>query len=278
MRDSPTAAKELTCGSRRPIAELDSSSTALLGTLPSNEVTPISLELVDKVLVVARSQSEDTRWLDQDLLEWQKAIYTVDDPNATLRPVKNKGREANVYLTYIIDNYSNLPSLMVFIHGHRKHKHGTRDTRTDDHIPNTEEDDIRFEGFDYDNLEAIKTLKLAHVRQKGYANLRCKTSPGCPDEIQPFRPEMERDWRWRPQEAKMAGAWKALFGNTTDVPRIIATPCCAQFAVTKEQVLKRKREGYERYLQWLHETPIDDYTSGRVFEFLWHIFFGRDAV
>lgn len=172
----------------------------------------------------------------------------------------NKGHEANVYLTYIIDNYSNLPSTMVFLHGHQKHRHGTRD----------------FEGIDYDNLEMIRSFKVELVQRTGYANLRCLVSPGCPSEIQPFRPDSERD-PLRPQENAMASAWAELFGND-DVPRIIATPCCAQFAVSREQVLKRPKQEYERFLNWLHNTPLDDFTSGRVFEYLWHIIFGKDPV
>ena len=31
----------------------------------------------------------------------------------------NKGREPVVYLCYIVDHYSNLPSLIAFVHGHR---------------------------------------------------------------------------------------------------------------------------------------------------------------
>jgi hypothetical protein len=205
-------------------------------------------------------------------------MYTVDDPNASLHTAKNKGHEANVYLTYIIENYANLPSIMVFIHGHRKHRHGTRDTESTSPIIRREDDNAQFERMDYDNLKTIKALNLEYTRSKGYANLRCMTSPGCPAEIQPFRPDAERDWKWRPQEAEMAGAWKELFGNVTEVPRIIATPCCAQFAVSKEQVLKRKKEEYERYLRWLYGTPLNDFTSGRIFEYLWHIIFGMDAV
>jgi hypothetical protein len=195
---------------------------------------------------------------------WQKAVYTVDDPNASLTTSKNKGHEASVYLTYIIDNYFDLPPVMVFIHSHQKHKHGTRDTQ--------------FEGIDYDNTETLKFLNLEFVQAVGYTNLRCMQKPGCPAEIQPFRPDEERD-PLRPQEAAMANAWKELFEvNTDGVPHVIAAPCCAQFAVSKDQVLKRGKEEYERYLTWLYNTPLDDFTSGRIFEYLWHVIFGMSAV
>jgi len=75
----------------------------------------------------------------------------------------------------------------------------------------------------------------------------------------------------------MPDAWRALFGND-HVPTVIATPCCAQFAVSREQVLKRSKEEYERFLKWLLDTPLDDFTSGRVFEYLWHVIFGKEPV
>ncbi|ORX94325.1 hypothetical protein BCR34DRAFT_225680 [Clohesyomyces aquaticus] len=139
---------------------------------------------------------------------------------------------------------------MVFIHGHQKHKHGTR----------------AFEGIDYDNVEAIKALKIDFVQKAGYANLRCMSKPGCPAEIQPFRPDEERD-PLRPQENAMATAWSELFGNN-NVPQVIATPCCAQFAVSRATVLQRSQQEYESFLDWIYNTPLDNFTSGRIFEYL----------
>jgi len=78
----------------------------------------------------------------------------------------------------------------------------------------------------------------------------------------------------------MPSAWTFLFPNTT-VPHIIAAPCCAQFAASKCQILSRGKEDYERYLDWLYSdasADLDDATSGRVFEYLWHVIFGREVV
>lgn len=183
----------------------------------------------------------------------------MNDVNAPLHTTTNKGREANVYLTYIVDNYPNLPSNMVFLHSHQTHDHGSK----------------RDEGsVDFDNVAAVKALKLDFVQKNGYVNLRCIHGPGCPAEIQPFRNTSDP---LRPQEKAMAGAWKELFGND-DVPTVIASTCCAQFAVSREQVLKRPKSDYERFLRWILETPLNDFTSGRVFEYLWHVIFGKGPV
>lgn len=63
-----------------------------------------------------------------------------------------------------------------------------------------------------------------------------------------------------------------------DVPQVIATQCCAQFAVSRYQVLKRDRVEYMRFATWLMDTSYNDFTSGRVFEYLWHVIFGREPV
>ncbi|KAF2801667.1 uncharacterized protein BDZ99DRAFT_402837, partial [Mytilinidion resinicola] len=214
----------------------------------------------DKILVVARLKWEDTNWVHENFPDWKTAVYTVNDQEAELHTSTNKGREANAYLTYIVDNYSQLPSIMVFLHSHRNHDHGSRDVG-----------DLNF-----DNVASVKALNIDFVHQTGYVNLRCIQSPGCPAEIQPFRPADELS-DLRPQERAMVSAWNELFGNF-DVPKIIASPCCAQFSVSRDQVLKRSKDEYQRYLKWLLDTPLNDATSGRIFEYLWHIIFGREPV
>ena len=69
-----------------------------------------------------------------------------------------------------------------------------------------------------------------------------------------------------------------MFGVDVDVPHTVGAACCAQFAVSREQVLKRSKAEYELFHKWLMNTPASDAASGRVFEYLWHIIFGRDAV
>ena len=54
--------------------------------------------------------------------------------------------------------------------------------------------------------------------------------------------------------------------------------CCAQFVVTGETVRGRSREEYVRFRQYLIDTELDDYFSGRVFERSWHVVFGKRPV
>lgn len=224
--------------------------------------------LPDRIVVMAKLPADDIDWVHTDLPDWQSAIYEIDtetphnestlDPltNSTLRRLRNKGREANAYLAYIIQNYHNLPSTIAFIHPHRDGYPAAWHTDNDAHS----------------NALSLQTLNIDFIQRNGYANLRCIHDPGCPDEVVPFRDPPEK-----PHEAAMPRAWLDLFGST-DVPGVLATPCCAQFAVSSAQVRKRPLDAYIRYYKWLMETPLEDFISGRVFEYLWHVLFGQEPV
>lgn len=102
-------------------------------TTSSNQHT----SLVKTKAVVTSVQKEDETtadWLAEFLPDWQAVVYvtdrTSDDPAPSNKslisphhlPV-NKGREASVYLTYIIQHYHSLPDYVVFIHGKRYQIH-----------------------------------------------------------------------------------------------------------------------------------------------------------
>jgi hypothetical protein len=236
----------------------------------STAVATPSSSLPDRIVVMAKVSTEDTRWVHTDLPDWQSAIYDIDtetphnsstlDPltNSTLRTLRNKGKEANAYLAYLVQNYNNLPSTIAFVHPHKDGYPTAWHTDNDQHS----------------NVVSLQSLNIDFVQSNGYANLRCIQDPGCPHEVMPFRNPPEHH---RTTEAAMPGVWQELFNNT-NVPHILATPCCAQFAVSSKQVQKRPLEEYKKYYTWLMETPLDDETSGRAFEYLWHILFGQDPV
>ncbi|KAL4977676.1 hypothetical protein BDW66DRAFT_158761 [Aspergillus desertorum] len=249
-------------GSRPDPAELASWksrwSTAESGVAPQNyDSTPIIVPN-DRIIVMAKLAAEDTNWVSADLTDWRNYIYVVDDPNAPRHTPKNKGREALAYLQYIVEHYDDLPSTMVFIHSHRDGWPGAWHTDT----------------MDYSNVESVRSLQIDFVQRNGYANLRCQETPGCPDEIRPFRDPPRPG---KIAEKYYADAWKALFGNT-DVPEIVAAPCCSQFAVSRDQVLKRPLSDYQRYYNWVLTNDLPDDITSRIMEYTWHIIFGQDAV
>lgn len=240
-------------------------------TLTQDAAVPASSPLLpDRVVVMARTSKDDTRWVHEELQDWQSALYDIDietphnqstlDPltNNTLRTLRNKGREANAYLAYIVQHYDNLPSTIAFLHPHRDGYPGAWHTDNDEHS----------------NVVSLRSLNTDFIQSNGYANLRCINDPGCPQEVMSFRNPPEAH---RVAEAAMPSTWLALFNNT-DVPQILATPCCAQFAVSSKQVRERSLNEYKKYYRWLMETPLPDDTSGRVLEYLWHVVFGQEPV
>lgn len=147
---------------------------------------------------------------------------------------------------------------MVFLHSHRDGYPVAWHTELETHS----------------NVDTVQLLKTDFVQKTGYTNMRCNPIPGCPDEIQPFRSPRDEA---RTSEIVFPEAWHAFFNNT-NIPEVIAAPCCSQFAVSRDQVWKRPLEDYQRYQQWLMETELPDDVSGRIMEYMWHIIFGKDPI
>jgi hypothetical protein len=221
----------------------------------------IPIKAGDQIIVTGRTQREDTDWIPRLLPEWQHVIYEVDNATSPMSLTVNKGREANVYLTYIIDHYHKLPSTIAFIHPHENGSVGAWHT---DAVENS-------------NVHSLRALNVEFVQKNGYANMRCNPEPGCPSQVigiteRPLPAELNRE-----VQDGYHKAWPLVFNNH-DVPPIVATPCCAQFAVSREQVLKRSQAEYVRMRHFLMITENDDDGSGRIFEYMWHIIFGQDPV
>ncbi|KAF3902997.1 hypothetical protein ABW20_dc0107222 [Dactylellina cionopaga] len=204
-------------------------------------------------IVVAALKRDDVSWIDKYLPEWRPQVYIADAAlyfdKISLTVSQNKGREANVYLTYIIDNYYKLPEYAVFIHSLRYQWHN--------------EDPM------YDGVPPIRNLRLSYLSEVGFLPLRCTWALGCPAELRPTNPHSTRtDDRSRTEET-YAEAFEILFPNMT-IPDAVGTPCGGQFAVTRSKIHERPLEDYERYRQWLMDTELPDNISGRILEYSWH--------
>ncbi|WPH03267.1 Hypothetical protein R9X50_00614400 [Acrodontium crateriforme] len=214
----------------------------------------------DVVLVVASQREDNTTWLQSAFPDWEKVVFVTDDENAANSVPANRGREAMVYLTFIIEHYDNLPRVAIFHHASEYQWHN---------------DDPLFDG-----RRVLSRLQIPYVEQKGYVNLRCAWTLGCPAEIRPFD---ESDLNAVPTSPDARAGWfyKAAFEELfpeIPMPQVVGVSCCAQFAVTAERIRKRPRADYERYRRWLLETPLADSLSGRILEYSWHIMFGEEAV
>ena len=139
----------------------------------------------------------------------------------------------------------------------------------------------------------MRSLQLDFVVQNGYVNLRCNLNPGCTKDYKRLKSHVNGE------------VWEEIFNGTTTIPENemsqnqtaeeptssrqdrentkymnvgIASACCAQFAVSRDQVLSRPLEDYVKIRQWLIDTDRDDAHSGRVMEYLWHVIFGKNLV
>ena len=206
-------------------------------------------------LIVAKVKDEDTEWMDKELPDQPKAIYVADDPTAPLHPPKNKGHEVMIYLSWIIDNYNDLPDVAIFMHAHQRTWHN---------------DDI----MGNDALNLVRRLSRQRVWREGFVNMRCSWNPGCPDWMHPSETETNE---YKQEEALLAKSWSELF-PLDEVPQILAQPCCAQFALSRERIQAKPHAQYLWYREWLFSTKIHDNLSGRIWEYVWQFVFTGENV
>lgn len=190
-----------------------------------------------------------TSWLASVPPTWSIHLYNTDH-----LPVP-KGNEAMPYLTYIIDNYHSLPPLIFFRHSHPTSWHQS--------LP---------------SLSEVALLRTAYVRAAGFASPRCL--PGCENVIPVAEYAVDFALFDRVgRDVQLASLFGGFVNRTAGekVPGRIAAPCCAQFAVGRERILRREREWWVRLREWLVETPLGDLESGRLLEYTWHFWMGEAA-
>ncbi|KAJ5301728.1 hypothetical protein N7508_006591 [Penicillium antarcticum] len=138
-------------------------------------------------------------------------IYSTDKkPELDLHLAHSRrGREVSAYLSYVIDYYDNLPLSSIFIHADEKQRHN----------------DL----FGPKTSVILENLRHEAIEVKGYLNLRCMHTPGCPSHVAPNNPTKE-DIKADDARAHFAQIYRELFGMNVVVPDLIGAPCCAQFA------------------------------------------------
>jgi hypothetical protein len=154
----------------------------------------------------------------------------------------NKGNEASAYLQYIIDNYENLSENIVFVHGHEKSWH---------HM-----DSI---------INIINSLQITD-----YANLNKYGTQSI------FENAVQSSWLNTVDD--FMDSANIAFENP---PFILSLDynSCAQFIVSRKNILSRSKEFYIRGLKYIIETHKSNKHNGGVFEYYWRwIFLHNDAI
>lgn len=203
-------------------------------------------------LVVSSTSSEHTEWIASHFPNITSAIYVVDstEPHSSFRTPMNKGNEAMVYLTYIIDNYNQLPDVAIFIHAHLQSKH------TDNLLGNS-------------IVETVQRLRISKVRRDGYFNLRCNWMPGgCPLYLNLYDPTLSA-LNGSTQAQVLKKAWSELFSVVAEMPEWVGQPYGGQFAASRDAIRRIPLQGWIKWREWLISTNLTDYDSGRVWEYTW---------
>ncbi|CAF3835030.1 unnamed protein product [Adineta steineri] len=214
-------------------------------TRNSSNQTDIRSQLT-RIIVVSH-YNEDINWLDLFIGDKiPHIVYTrSSDPLIRHGLLVNKGREAVVYLRYIVDFYSNLPSSIAFIHGHRTSWH------------QKDPDDV---------VVALRALKW---NKYSYMPL---TSTTTTSRFQQRASEM--------QAAVNYELWRDVLQKELGPPPLngIRTHCCASFVVRKEAILKHPKEFYLKIMNYINASPRSDQLTGRTLEYTWHMIFGQPAI
>ncbi|KAL8694410.1 MAG: hypothetical protein Q9218_000902 [Villophora microphyllina] len=208
-----------------------------------------------RVMVIPRMQEDDISWIVKELPDLDVAVYVANNPRALMHPPRNKGHEVMIYLSYLIDNYERLPDIVLFMHSHRWTHHNNN-----------------LLGFDASQM--IRALNGAHVMRQGYVNMRCQWSPGCPEWLRPISLQESLS---RQEETVLERCWKELF-PFDQLPAFLAQPCCAQFALSKDQIRSIPQSRYVFYRDWILRTPLSDYISGRIWEYSWQFLFSGKSI
>lgn len=237
-------------------------------------------------LVVSRVAADgDPAWLKSLEKLYHLCVYTVDypidDKSYHLQVPANRGHEAMAFLTFLTDNYENIPPVgAVFVHGARYQWHN--------------------DSPDYDNLDLLASLNVsAALEPYGYHNLRCDWSAStCSSRESVPQRSLETTFKARLQpwdaravsDVALADALVTLFGSDVSAEKLllgrsdaVRAQCCAQFVVSPQRVWQHSRAEYAALRQWLLDggygrgsAPADDRVAGRVISYLWHILFMQD--
>jgi hypothetical protein len=197
-------------------------------------------------MVVISHYEEDIDWPDLYIGEKiPHIVYThKNDPLALHYVPNNKGREANAYLKFIVDYYSNLPQLIAFVHAHRTSWH-QRDPS-----------DIVIA------LRALQWNKYTYMPLNSVVtSATYKANTG--DE----------------QAAANYEFWQTFLQDKLGPPPTngIKTYCCATFVVKREAILVHPKEFYLRINDYITNSRYSTHITSRLLEYTWHVIFGEPA-
>lgn len=209
-----------------------------------------------RTVVVAR-YDEDVSWLQCLPQDVAAVVYQSKDPTSP-RFVENVGNEASKYLSYIVDNYDDLPDTVMFMQAGRQ----------DWHDP--EPKDVLLQKWIWGNAKnhgglaflptnapciVEDTVQLpAHDNVKSEPLVAEALQDDCPDVIEHTPRQMET----------VREVWDEVFSQELGpLPQRWITHCCAQFEVSREAIQQHSVAFYERLLSWTMRHDRDLLATGK---------------
>ncbi|KAJ4215762.1 hypothetical protein NW759_009622 [Fusarium solani] len=265
-------------GERDVLLDYASSSFDVL----TSSSTKLNLEprTIPVTAIIASVSSDDPAKLQRDsgLRKGDaQIVHVADQPSSQNGLPQNKGNEAMVYLTYLIDHYEGLPEVMIFMHGHRISWHNNALLRRSSAL-------------------TVNKLRPQTVLERGFVNLACdkalrRAIKPLPGAAGPSILDLSReDWEaedggsgLRSQSPKelhrqYTDLWHQLFPSPThdEPPLSWEYSTGGQFALSRELVHSIPLDRLRFLRDWILQTYLSSRSAGAVFETLWEAVF-RDG-
>jgi hypothetical protein len=223
-------------------------------------------------LVVSRMEKEPLEWLNS--LDMPYELETEPDeipeggrepltirPHQTLKPLAYDGRttyECGGYLNFIVNEYYDLPSVVIFVQGqplgNPSEMHGNWNSmHGDPHI-----------------FSVIRQIAADPSKVRSYCSLNREFGSGSSQEV---LTEIENTEPMRFQS--FIAGMKPLFSEGGEKGQLECYNA-AQFAVSRERIHSHPLSFYKEFLDWLRDDSIG--TRCGVLEGAWHRIFGEDLV
>ena len=190
-------------------------------------------------LVVASGQGDDPAWVKDAVSDWPAQVYAVNEAEDA----------AMAFLTYIIDNYHQLPAVTVFHHAIRYQM------RPDNRV--------------FDSALVLQQLRTDHVMKRGFANLHCGQQIECPDSI---LTKHEHSWilsNINEVAAHFKRDFEALLPGEP-VPEKVAVPTGSEFAVADWAIRQRSKKDWQRIRQWVMDSKHKPAMTEGIINHAWH--------
>lgn len=152
----------------------------------------------------------------------------------------NFGKEASVYLKYILDYYHSLPPYVVFLHDEQFSWHHQGDISKC----------VLAQQGKSDKYKNFNKVKLGSIHNVG-------------------------GW-WRDMDVWFTRYLEPVIGSHSKYGDwTVDKPCCAQFVVHRDRIRQFPRTFFEDLYGWISTTPWPSGQTGRFLEWTWELLFAR---